>query len=70
MNILHILRLHLNHPSNEPILALVAHLTNKSKPTSFLFFKLFSKRFFQPNYLSQFNLLGVGMINNNKNSIK
>lgn len=60
MNILHILRIHLNHPSNEPILALVAHLTNRSKPTSFLFFKLFCKRFFQANYLSQFNLLGVG----------
>jgi hypothetical protein len=60
MNVLHVLRLHLNHPKNSENLGLLAHKAQKTSASAFLMVKLFSKRFFQPSMLSQFSLLGTG----------
>jgi len=67
MNIMFILRLHLNHPANERIIGRLADVTHNLKYTnpslgksSALILKLFLKRLFQPSLLTQFSPLGTG----------
>jgi len=60
INILFYVRLHINHPCNLPILGPLQDKLRANSESAFLFLKMMSKRFFQPQMIHKVKDLGKG----------